>query len=188
MQLEAAFDARQRAALSGAATAGAGHRSRLVAELRTSEGYDCEHVVPRRWFKTEGDFATAEGDLHHLFTCDRPCNNFRGNVPFWDFPDWEGTGCGKKEGDRFEPARGKGPAARAVLYFLLRYPGQIDDLAGELRAGRIDTLLAWHEREPPAVYELHRNAAIFARQGNRNPLIDFPAHAQDIPFHLGLGH
>jgi endonuclease I len=29
--------------------------------------------------------------------------------------------------------------------------------------------------------------AIFAKQGNRNPLIDYPAWANQIDFSLGLG-
>jgi endonuclease I len=187
VRLEAEFNAWQRAVGAAAAVADHDRRAELVALLRTSPGYDCEHVVPRRWFKTEGDYRTAEGDLHHLFTCDQPCNGYRGSIPFWDFPDWAGDGCGRREADRFEPARGKGPASRAVLYFLLRYPGQIDDLAGELQAERIGILLDWHAQELPSEYEWHRNATIFARQGNRNPLIDFPARARAIPFERGLG-
>jgi endonuclease G, mitochondrial len=31
-------------------------------------------------------------------------------------------------------------------------------------------------------YERHRNAAIFERQGNRNPLIDHPEWAQHLAF------
>jgi endonuclease G len=39
---------------------------------------------------------------------------------------------------------------------------------------RLNVLLAWHEQEPVSEWERHRNAAIFARQGNRNPFIDHP--------------
>lgn len=187
VRLEAEYDQWQREVLAEAAAADPERCGELVALLRAGPAYDCEHVVPRSWFRPEADFPTPEGDLHHLFTCERPCNGYRGSIPFWDFPDWAGDGCGKREADKFEPARGKGPAARAVLYFLLRYPGRIDDVAGELQAERLGTLLDWHERNPPGVYEWHRNATIFARQGNRNPLIDFPEHARAIPFHRGLG-
>jgi endonuclease I len=152
--------------------------------------FNCEHVVPRNWFKGGPIFSTAEGDLHHLFTCDGKCNNFRANVPFFDFPDFNEAvmqGCGRKEENKFEPKNGKGAVARAVMYFLLRYPGFIDDRPAELQAARLQTLLQWHQAEPVSEYERHRNAAIQEKQGNRNPLIDFPDLAPRINFALGLG-
>ncbi|MNC25049.1 Extracellular ribonuclease precursor [compost metagenome] len=83
------------------------------------------------------------------------------------------AGCGKQEADRFEPEYGKGIAARATLYFLLRYPGMID-------SSRVDELLLlqWHHTFPVTLYEKHRNLAIFELQGNRNPFIDFPEAAE----------
>jgi endonuclease I len=92
------------------------------------------------------------------------------------------VGCGRKEESGFEPAHGKGAAARATLYFLLRYQGQIGSSPDEFLPDRLETLLRWHEAEPPGLWERHRNAAIHAKQGNRNPLIDFPELARDIEF------
>lgn len=43
-------------------------------------------------------------------------------------------------------------------------------------------LLQWHESEPVTEYERHRNAAVFERQGNRNPLIDHPPWGPRIRF------
>ena len=157
--------------------------------LEAGANYNCEHVVPRAWFKGPL-FSTAEGDLHHLFTCDEKCNGFRANVPFWDFVDFEEAvlqGCGRKEEHKFEPTNGKGAVSRAVMYFLLRYPRLIDDQPAELQAARLQTLLEWHHAEPVSDYERHRNAAIQEKQGNRNPLIDFPELASRINFGLGLG-
>ena len=51
----------------------------------------------------------------------------------------------------------------------------------------METLLDWHEADPVTEYERHRNAAIFEKQGNRNPLIDFPEWAPNVDFRLGLG-
>ena len=130
------------------------------------------------------------GDLHHLFACESKCNSFRGNTPFFDFPDFAEAvrdDCGKSERGRFEPAAGKGAAARATLYFLLRYPGSIDATAAEYTPDRIKVLLDWHKRHEVGRYERHRNAAIHAAQGNRNPLIDFPDWATKIDFTRGLG-
>lgn len=151
--------------------------------------YNCEHSVPQSWFAKQ---EPMRGDLHHLFACESNCNSFRGNHAYYDFPDFERvirSNCGKREANRFEPAShmGKGAVARATLYFLLRYPGMIATAGGEFDAERLPLLLTWHQQSPPDEYEMHRNAAIFAIQGNRNPLIDFPDWAEQIDFRMGFG-
>lgn len=159
----------------------------LEAFLEATMPFNCEHVVPQSWFRKK---EPMRGDLHHLFACESACNSFRGNIPYFDFPDFEETvrdGCGRRDPGRFEPVAGKGPAARATLYFLLRYPGEIDDSDGEYRAERLPALLRWHAEDPPGPWEQHRNQAVFDRQGNRNPLIDNPHWADQIDFAAGLG-
>ena len=149
--------------------------------------YNCEHVVPQSWFEKQ---EPMRGDLHHLFACEVGCNSFRGNIPYADFADFEEAireQCGKREGNGFEPGAGKGEVARATLYFLLRYPGEINRTAQEYREDRLAVLLRWHHEFPVTEHERHRNAAIFEKQGNRNPLIDFPEWADAIDFGLGLG-
>lgn len=155
--------------------------------LEASLPYNCEHVVPQSWFAKK---EPMRGDLHHLFACESRCNSFRGNTPYFDFPELQEAvrmECGKSEREGFEPSAGKGPAARATLYFLLRYPGETNATPREYTADRIATLVAWHNRDGPGDYERHRNAAIFEKQGNRNPLIDYPELADRIDFELGLG-
>jgi endonuclease I len=162
---------------------------RMEEELDLLEAalpYNCEHVVPQSWF---GKREPMRGDLHHLFACETRCNSFRGNIPYYDFPDFEEAvrdQCGKRETDKFEPLGGKGAVARATLYFLLRYPGQIGDASREMQKDRLPILLDWHRQNPPDEYERHRNLAIFDRQGNRNPLIDQPEWADRIDFSLGF--
>lgn len=98
----------------------------LAAELEAAMPFNCEHVVPQSWFEKE---EPMRGDLHHLFACEPKCNSFRGNTPYFDFADSDETvmtDCGQREGNRFEPHGGKGAVARATMYFLLRYPGEID--------------------------------------------------------------
>jgi Endonuclease I len=56
----------------------------------------------------------------------------------------------------FDPSAGKGPAARATLYFLLRYPGVIGDSERELPVTRLGILLRWHEADPVSEYESPR--------------------------------
>ena len=155
--------------------------------LESSSPYNCEHVVPQSWF---GKKEPMRGDLHHLFTCESRCNSFRSNVPYDQFsPEDEVVreDCGRREPGRFEPSAGRGTVARATLYFVLRYPGLVGDENRELQRERIPVLLAWHDEEPPDLYERHRNAAIFGIQGNRNPLIDHPDWATRIGFESRLG-
>jgi endonuclease G len=160
----------------------AGHLDILAA----AAAYNAEHVVPQSWFA--GQYP-MKADLHHLFTCEAACNEFRGNTPFFEFPDFRQAirpGCGKKEANKFEPSQGHGAVARATLYFLLRYPKQINNNTKEYTSDRIGMLIDWHEKNPVSQYELHRNAEIFKVQGNRNPLIDYPGWAGRIDLSLGL--
>ena len=150
--------------------------------------YNCEHVVPQSWF---GKKEPMRGDLHHLFTCETDCNSFRGNLKYFDFIDYGLKGdndaeqgvirdaCGKSDKKLFEPERNKGVVARAVLYFLLRYPGKT---VGGYTTDDIPMLVLWHKAKSVSLYERHRNQEIFYLQGNRNPLIDHPEWADKIKF------
>jgi endonuclease G, mitochondrial len=163
---------------------------RIAEELSLLEAtlpYNCEHVVPQSWFEKR---EPMRGDIHHLFACESGCNSFRGNTPYFDFTDFNEVvrdKCGKREENKFEPGASKGTVARAVLYFLLRYPGEINRTNEEYKPDRIATLLRWHKENKVSDYERHRNAAIFKVQGNRNPLIDHPDWAEHIDFLKGLG-
>jgi endonuclease G, mitochondrial len=70
----------------------------------------------------------------------------------------------------FEPENNKGIVARAVLYFLVRYPKSIKVYTKDA----IDMLLKWSAAQPVTLYEKHRNWEICLLLGNRNPFIDFP--------------
>jgi endonuclease G len=153
-----------------------------AAAIEAALPYHCEHVVPQSWFGVD---EPMRGDIHHLFACEVACNSFRGNFPYFEFPDTLAAvrdACGRLEGDGFEPAAGKGPVARATLYFLLRYQGVIGDGDRELNADRLALLLEWHKSDPVGEYERHRNLAIAELQGNRNSLIDHPDWAARIDF------
>jgi endonuclease I len=157
--------------------------------------YNADHIVPQSWFGTR---EPMRGDLHHLVICDADCNSFRGNAPYTDFLDFPGDSnqenksksrkdCGMRDDTGFEPYTGKGVVARATLYFLLRYPGEINQNSREYTRDKIEILLTWHRDNPVTLYEKHRNQIIFIKQGNRNPLIDYPEWAEKIDFTLGLG-
>lgn len=161
--------------------------SAFMESLEAQLPYNCEHVVPQSWFRKK---APMRGDLHHLFACESGCNSFRSNTPYFDFTDFNEairSDCGKSETNKFEPNAGKGTVARATLYFLLRYPGEINATSKEYTADRLNVLFAWHKDFLVTEYERHRNQAIFAAQGNRNPLIDHPEWLDKIDFARGLG-
>jgi endonuclease I len=162
-------------------------RQEAAAAIESEIMYNCEHVVPQSWFDKDNPMS---GDLHHLFTCEKDCNSSRSNYPYFDFDDYPPqmetdairAQCGKYEEGKFEPENGKGAVARATLYFLLRYPGEVSRYNGK----DIDMLLKWHRDDKVSIYEKHRNKEIFQIQKNRNPLIDFPQYANKIDFMFGL--
>ncbi|MCA8968592.1 MAG: endonuclease [Planctomycetes bacterium] len=92
----------------------------------------------------------------------------------------------------------RGEIARALFYLDVRYDGSrhqngsaepdlilTDDMAKIVASqsqtnlsiahmGLLSVLLAWHQEDPPDARECHRNDAVYAAQGNRNPFIDHP--------------
>ncbi|MBK9654076.1 MAG: Ig-like domain-containing protein [Rhodanobacteraceae bacterium] len=92
----------------------------------------------------------------------------------------------------------KGDVARAVLYMDVRYEGgfhangqpEPDLIVTNIRSqiqgtpsgvvaaqgymGILDTLIEWHQADPPDAQEVLRNEVVFGFQGNRNPFIDHP--------------
>ncbi|SEH83496.1 Endonuclease I [Halobacillus karajensis] len=158
-----------------------------VARIVSNFKYNCEHAVPQSWFNEQ---EPMRGDLHHLFTCEPTCNSLRSNYPYYDFKDYRPEGirnnrieeaCGKADDGLFEPEYAKGTAARAMLYFLVRYPHQIDP--SHKKKIDLGLLIDWHQKFPPDVYEHHRNQAIYNIQGNRNPFIDFPEEMKAVMTH-----
>ncbi|MDO0878316.1 endonuclease I family protein [Anoxybacillus gonensis] len=150
--------------------------------------FNAEHVVPQSWF---GAKEPMKGDLHHLFVCEPRCNSIRSNFPYADFPFYEPESpdemiqndCGVAYGEYFEPEHGKGAVARAMLYFLVRYPRAIKQPF--IDQINISLLIQWHKQFPVTMYEKHRNAAIFRIQGNRNPFIDKSHLVEQIYFLIG---
>jgi deoxyribonuclease I len=154
----------------------------LIKHLRLisrQHKFNVEHVVPQSWYRAA---EPMKGDLHHMFTCEPKCNRVRSNFFYHEFPKGSKSvlkyeDCGVYDGiSRFEPEYGKGIAARATLYFLLRYPGVIEKRFR--KKINFQLLLKWHRQFPVTLYEKHRNKAVFEIQGNRNPYIDFPELAE----------
>jgi endonuclease I/V8-like Glu-specific endopeptidase len=165
-----------------------GETEESLSALEAALPFNCEHVVPQSWFEKK---EPMRGDLHHLFACESGCNSFRGNTSYFDFAEEEEAlrdKCGRSEKNqnKFEPEEGKGPVARATLYFLVRYPALINR-PNEYDEERIAILKRWHRDSPPDKYEKHRNWAVNERQGNRNPFIDHPDWVDQVDFAKGLG-
>ena len=151
--------------------------------LESQPVFNCEHVVPQSWFQKR---LPQRADMHHLFASETQCNGFRGHHAFFEFAEEAvREGCGRQEEGKFEPLQSKAAVARATLYFLVRYPGEVGDTGKEMPRDRLAVLLAWHRSAAPDLWELHRNAEIFKVQGNRNPFIDFPDLADRIVFDAG---
>lgn len=144
-------------------------------ERSAALAFNCEHVVCQSWFEKR---QPMKADIHHLFACQPGCNSYRSNIPYWQFAPTDEVvrdDCGQREGqNKFEPEHGKGAVARATMYFLMRYPGEVGDQAGELAKNRAKIPIDWHKEFPVEEYEKHRNWLTEKAQGNRNPFIDYP--------------
>ncbi|QED46292.1 endonuclease I family protein [Cytobacillus dafuensis] len=158
-----------------------------MAHIESTFKFNTEHIVPQSWF---GGKEPMKGDLHHLFVCQPECNTARSNFPYDDFDFYVPESseekiqnhCGVANEGKFEPENGKGVAARAMLYFLLRYPKAIrKPFSQQIDLG---LLISWNHQFNVTIHEKHRNRAIYRIQGNRNPFIDFPELAEEMRFQI----
>ncbi len=139
-----------------------------------NQGFNTEHTFPQSKF---GGGEPMRSDLFHLFPTDAGANSARGNLPFGEVitPTWS-MGGSKKDYNKFEPRDAqKGPAARALFYFVVRYY----DYSGFV-APQENVLRTWHKAFPPNSVEKRRNSDIYAIQHNRNPFIDHPEFVDRI--------
>ncbi len=155
------------------------------------DDWNREHV----WAKSHGGFGNqppAGTDAHHIRPTDASVNSARGNKDFDDGGQAhnEATEC-YYDGDSWEPRdEVKGDVARMIFYMAVRYEG--DDGVADLELsdnvntspqpehGKLSTLLAWHNADPPNDFEINRNEVIYGYQKNRNPFIDHPEFANKI--------
>ena len=160
-------------------TLAVGYTSR--ADAQTTFNFNTEHTFP------QGTFSQNEpmrSDLHHLFPTYEPANSTRGNDPFGyvSNPTWQ-LGGSKSNGSTFEPRDvHKGDAARAMLYFLIRY----QNYQNYVSAAHQNILRDWAQQYLPDSIERKRNDDIFAMQKNRNPFIDHPEFLERIHNFIGL--
>lgn len=98
--------------------------------------------------------------------------------PFEDIENFRGT--------VYEPMDAfKGDFARSLLYISIRYMREDDFWVSDpdssamadksqFRPWILNMLIEWHFADPVSYKEMRRNNAVYAIQGNRNPLIDHP--------------
>ncbi len=139
---------------------------------------NAEHTYP------QGKFNQAEpmrSDIHHLFPTDENANNSRSSYPFGvattpyvndaiNNPSHLGSNL------LYEPRQvQKGPTARAMLYFVIRYQDYQSFFVSQ------EALLKnWNKNFAPSAVDIKRNDDIHARQLNRNPFVDYPQLADRI--------
>lgn len=139
-----------------------------------NNNFNCEHTFPQGFFSQA---QPMRADIHHLFPTDASTNSRRSNHPFGVVTNPSWTGGGSKYGNStFEPRDAhKGAAARAMMYFVIRYQDYANFFAPQE-----NILLQWHESFPPSAFEEGRNQGIFQLQNNRNPFVDYPQFADRI--------
>ena len=157
--------------------------------------FNKEHI----WAQSHGidGSGPAYSDLHHIRACNSTMNSTRGDKDFDNRRNVSGAtevnGCWYTSKAWEPPDAAKGDVARAVLYMDVRYEnkynGKVDletvDSIGTStvgnQLGKLSTLIAWNELDPPDDFEKRRNELIYTTyQYNRNPFIDHPTWVRAV--------
>ena len=157
--------------------------------------FNKEHI----WAQSHGidESGPAYSDLHHIRACNSTMNSTRGDKDFDNRQNVSGAtqvnGCWYTSKAWEPPDAAKGDVARAVLYMDVRYEnkynGKVDleavDSIGTStdgnQLGKLSTLIAWNELDPPDAFEKRRNELIYTTyQYNRNPFIDHPTWVRAV--------
>lgn len=162
--------------------------------------YNREHMIPQSTF---AEASPMVADAHFITATDGKVNGMRSNYPHGNVATatWtsknggklgSGTSAQGYTGTCFEPrADTKGDVARCYLYFSIRYYGNSSCAAwaamgsgGKLLTWSQTLYKAWAIADPVSSKEITRNNAIYARQKNRNPFVDYPSLVNLINFTL----
>lgn len=166
---------------------------------------DCinrEHSVPQSWFNSA---SPMKADAFHVYPTDGKVNGQRSNYPYGECVGGTNLGSngnvkalgrlGKStfagySGTVFEPDdEYKGDFARTYFYMAACYNDKVAGWSGASFAGNkypvfstwtTNLLLKWHRQDPVSDKERDRNEAVYAKQKNRNPFIDYPELAEHI--------
>jgi endonuclease I len=141
-----------------------------------NQSFNTEHTWPQSLFNEN---EPMKSDLNHLYPTDANANNVRANYLFGDVVSgvtWSegGSKLGRNSLNQtvFEVRdKNKGNTARAVLYFLIRYP---QNYGFFVNAYEESVMRDWSQRDPVDAIEINRNNYIQNYQQKRNPFIDHP--------------
>jgi len=160
--------------------------------------YNREHSFPKSWFDDAYPMYT---DLVHLVPADGYVNGQRSNLPFGETynPTWSSSGGFSKKGASsisgysgtvFEPNdEYKGDFARIYFYMATCYEDKIAGWSSDMLARNaypaykswvVEMLLRWAAEDPVSEKEVNRNKAVYQKQGNRNPFVDYPGLEQYV--------
>ena len=160
--------------------------------------YNREHSVPQSWFSKASPMVS---DAFHVYPTDGKVNGQRSNYEYGECSG--GTSLGGKAlgrlgestlsgytsyGTVFEPDdEYKGDFARTYFYMATRYADKCSswgytfgkDVSGLTYYG-VALFMKWHRQDPVSQKEKNRNDAVYTKQNNRNPFIDYPDLAEHI--------
>ncbi len=157
-------------------------------------GINREHVTPQSIFKSTGANSNLKSDLFNVYPTDGYVNNRRDNYPHAEVKSATYTssnGCmlGTSDvdglsGSVFEvPDQWKGDIARSYFYTVTCYQNYVSSFASfstfskntypSLSSWAVDLYLEWNDLDPVDDWERERNEKVYAKQGNRNPFIDY---------------
>ncbi len=142
------------------------------AAVKGKAAFNVEHLIPQSAYERA---LPMRSDMHLIFTAHPETNFQRSNLPIGEHAN---------DGEVFVPTLNRGAIARSILYFLVRYPGLVDE--SWFAPNAIDFLPEWSTQDPPSLWERHRNAESAEIQGVRNPLIDHPEWVNRIEFSRGF--
>lgn len=149
----------------------------------TTNNFNCEHTWPQSKFNSLDPMVS---DINHLFSTDETANGKRSNYPFGVVTSASWTVGGSKYGTGyggqivFEPRdEHKGDCARAMIYFITRYPENYGAFWAESPYQEM-AFRDWNKRFPPTAKSKARNNGVQQYQGNRNPFIDHPEFVDRI--------
>ena len=152
--------------------------------------YNREHTVPASWYN---DASPMYSDLYNVYPTDGKVNQIRSNYPYGEvnFPTQisnNGSALGPNvfsgySGTVFEPIdEYKGDLARTYFFMATRYADVCaawgNGVFGTQNLGftnyGMNLFLEWSRNDPVSAKEIARNNAVYLKQNNRNPFIDFP--------------
>lgn len=161
------------------------------------------HVAYPEWAGDKVPYAMDISlDLHNVFPCASSVAGLKQGLIPWNVDDAAlfdngvvAIGNASIEGTIFtayEPCdEYKGDVARVLMYVAACYGGEFVWQGGAwnlflegsypvFNKRARELMLAWHKSDPVGLKEQERNDAVYEKQGNRNPFVDYPWLADHI--------